>query len=64
VAAPYEQNLQPRFESRNASKHDSWYQYLQEQLNSGMEMLAALEVNLALWGMIICTLLWAAERLG
>jgi hypothetical protein len=29
-----------------------------------MEMLEALEVNLALWGMIICTLLWAAERLG
>jgi hypothetical protein len=29
-----------------------------------MEMLEALEVNLALWGMIICTLLSAAERLG
>jgi hypothetical protein len=29
-----------------------------------MEMLEALEVNLALWGMIICTLLWVAERLG
>jgi hypothetical protein len=56
--------VHPRFESRSAPKRDSWYQYPQEQLNSGMEMLEALQVNLALWGMIICTVLSAVERLG
>jgi hypothetical protein len=32
--------------------------------NSGTKMFEALQVDLALWGMIICTVLSVAERLG